>query len=138
MPILCMLRGLPASGKTTLALQMVREEGYRRVNRDDLRVMIDDGFYTHENEKLIKAARDCIIAAGLQAGYDVVVDDTNLKVSDESDLRYIALIERAEFRLIFMDTPLEECVLRDSVREHPIGEQVIRSMYDQYIVKDES
>ena len=32
----------------------------------------------------------------------------------------------------FFDTPLEECIARDSKRENPIGENVIRNTYNKY------
>lgn len=32
----------------------------------------------------------------------------------------------------FFDISLEECVKRDSKREHPIGEKVITGTYDKY------
>jgi len=36
-----------------------------------------------------------------------------------------------EFEEKFFDTPLEECIKRDASREKPVGEIVIRTMYNQ-------
>lgn len=41
MPKLLVLKGLPASGKSTYAKELVNK-GWKRVNKDDLRAMIDD------------------------------------------------------------------------------------------------
>ena len=59
---LIMTRGLPASGKSTWAKEQVIASGGRtkRVNKDDLRAMIDNSVWSKQNEKNILAVRDFI------------------------------------------------------------------------------
>lgn len=134
---LIVLTGLPASGKTTWALQQVAEKGWKRVNRDDLRFMIDGGSYSEEHEETIREARNALIVTLLKRGHTVVVDDTNLTfLSTHNEMR--ALTDECAATLAwksFQDVPLEECVRRDALRDKPVGEDVIRSLHDRYIVK---
>ena len=128
MSTVTILRGLPASGKTTFALDLVETQGYKRVNRDELRAMIDNGHYSPENELLIKAARNVIVRINLEIGNDVVVDDTNLYFDTVKDIYDIAISLGADVRVVDIDTPLEECIRRDAMREKPVGEEAIRML----------
>lgn len=130
MPTLIMTKGLPASGKTTWAKQQTA----KRVNKDDLRAMIDNGKWSKENEKLIILARDRLIALFVESGYDVIVDDTNLHPKHEQNLRLLADREGAEFDIKdFTDVPLETCLERDRKRPNYVGEKVIKDMYNQFL-----
>ncbi len=74
------MRGLPGSGKSTWAKQMVTENpnSYKRINRDELRMMLDNGYTSNGNEKFVKQVRDMLIVKALTDGKHVIVDDTNL------------------------------------------------------------
>lgn len=145
---LVILRGLPASGKSTWAKAWVSEDvtGRVRINRDDLRGMIHNGEYRgHSTELSIMRARDALIASFLRKGMDVVVDDTNLPSATVRGLMQIAagissLIE-VEIKDL-TDVPLETCLERDdergipdllSVQPDDVGERVIRGMYERYL-----
>jgi predicted kinase len=130
MPTLTMTKGLPASGKTTWA----RKQNAKRVNKDDLRAMIDNGKWSKANEKNILAARDNLVAQFLRSGYDVIVDDTNLAPKHEEDLRQAAELFGAEFEVKdFTDVSLSTCLKRDSERANSVGEKVIRDMYKTFL-----
>jgi predicted kinase len=43
----------------------------------------------------------------------------------------------ARLEMIDLDTPLEECIRRDALREKPVGEAVIRGMYERYLAPGE-
>ena len=47
-----MLKGLPASGKSTLA-KMLAESGYYRINKDDIRKMLFGDTYKKKHEKQV-------------------------------------------------------------------------------------
>ena len=49
-------RGLPASGKSTKAIEMVEtaKGKLKRVNRDLIREMLDNGRHSDANEKIVK------------------------------------------------------------------------------------
>ena len=125
--ILYMLRGLPGSGKTTHAKKMV-VLGVKRVNRDELRDMLDNGVFSVENESLVKRIQDYAVLQALWAGYDVVLDNCNHKPEDEAQWRQMADSQSITFVIIDMKTSLEECIRRDALREHPVGKAAIESM----------
>lgn len=128
---LLMLKGLPASGKSTYAKELVAQ-GWKRVNKDDLRSMIDDNKWSRENEKDIISSEMALCILALKQGYNVVVDDTNF--GHEDRWREVATKNNAEFQIKFFDVPISECIERDSKRgSRAVGGKVIQRMYDQYL-----
>lgn len=135
-----LMRGLPASGKSTYAKQLVDEAPnvYKRINRDDLRMMFDNGYTSNGNEKFIKKVRDILIVKALGEGKSVVVDDTNL--SERNFTRISQLVsdynkqhnQNVQVEVKEFDTPVNECIERDAQREKPVGEKVIRQMHRQF------
>lgn len=128
-------RGLPASGKSTWAkTQLAEHPGqFKRINKDDLRAMLDGGKWSKGNEKFVLAVRDRLILEALSAGYAVIVDDTNLHPRHETRIRELvkglATVEIQDFT----DVPLETCLERDRQRPNYVGEQIIHSMYRQFL-----
>lgn len=132
---LVICKGLPASGKTTFARKLVRDDpSYGRVNRDDLRGLIDDHQFSKGRENVIRTAELAIASALLDVGRSVVCDDTNLSPSavkmweDFAKQRHVQ-IEWSDFT----NVPLEECIRRDRERPNYVGEKVIRRMWRQYL-----
>lgn len=119
--ILLITKGLPASGKSTWAKQQVKEANgkLKRINKDDIRAMVEESKWTKEREKYTIAARDAMIRAALSMGKSVVIDDTNLVQKHEDTLRTIA----AEFNDVtvvvedsFLSVPFETCLERNRKR----------------------
>jgi len=135
--IIC--RGLPACGKTTRAKAWVAEDpaGRHRVNRDDLRRMLNSSVYSRETEDHIRKLRDQMIETLLRRGVSVISDDTNLPQRTARDLARIARKFGAEVGVWDMtDTPLDRCLERDFWREssgHSVGDDVIRGMHARFI-----
>lgn len=127
------LQGLPASGKSTYAKQLVETLGWKRINKDDLRAMVDNSKWSEKNEKLIVKLRNDLLLRFLQDGYSVVVDDTNFAQSHIDTIKEICAGELVECEVLFFDTPLYECIERDAKREKPVGKKVIIKMYNQYL-----
>jgi len=137
MPTLEMFMGLPASGKTTIAKARVLKypNSYKRVNKDDLREMLDGGHWSKGNEKFVLLVRDQIIREALNSGRHVICDDTNLHPKHEQQLRQIAKECDARFHInkVFLDVPVEECIKRDLKRQRSVGSDVIMGMYNQFL-----
>jgi predicted kinase len=134
--VLTITKGLPGSGKTTWAMQrVVAGDGeVKRVNKDELRAMIDGGRWSPANERLVVEIRNLIVRSALRAGCSVIVDDTNLAPQHERALRAIAAKAGVDFAIEdFTDVPLEECIRRDRVRAKRVGEDVIRRMWRDYL-----
>lgn len=132
------MRGLPASGKTTHAKKLQENHpNIKRVSKDDLRAMLQLGKYTPESEELILTIRNKIIELAIRHQHDIIVDDTNLNPVHITELTKLAEKLFADIDIIDMDTPVEECVRRDQHRYARVGAQVIFNMYEKYINKEE-
>jgi predicted kinase len=132
-----LLKGLPASGKSTWAKQKLAENpgGIKRVNKDELRATLDGGHWSRGNEQFVLRLRDHLILEALKEGKHVIVDDTNLHARHETRIRQIIREagEEARVEVVFFDVPLEECIRRDLARPHSVGERVIKKMYNEFL-----
>lgn len=133
-------RGLPASGKSTWARQLIDKEPakWKRINKDDLRSMLDAGKWSKLNETFVLKIRDELILRALLEGYNVIVDDTNLHPKHLERMHQIAneklLTGTVEVEVKdFTDVSLDECIKRDRKRENYVGEKVIKQMYNQFL-----
>lgn len=129
MPKLTMMRGLPASGKSTKAQELISGDTFR-VNRDLLRTMLHFDNWTGKNEKVVIDAQLHLAVTLLLNGKSVVVDDTNLNPKNE--MRWAAVAQHcgAEFEVIDMMEGLTvaDCLLRNAKREKKVPDHVIRNM----------
>ena len=132
--------GLPASGKSTWAKAKVDKSpnGIKRVNKDELRAMLDNSYFSKGNEKFVLNIQDQIIKASLEVGKHVIVDNTHLAPKHEARIRELikglAVLEIVDFRHV----DLETCIKRDLQRFNSVGEKVIRDMYNQFIAPPRS
>jgi predicted kinase len=131
------MKGLPASGKSTFAKELIKKDHtYKRVNRVDLRSMIDAGQWSTENEKFIRRVRNVLIRTALQRGFNVVLDDTNLRsdiFTEVCDLVEALNITATVYEKYF-DTPADVCIERDKARTvGHVGEKVILDNYTRYV-----
>lgn len=136
MPKIILTRGIPGSGKSTWAKKWVEEDPTHRVrwNNDDFRRML--GLYwVPERENLVSIVMSDFIYYAMTLGYDIVIDNMNLnkKYWDFIQDQINSLNKRytLEFK-DFFDVSLEECIERDSKREHTIGGKVITETYNKY------
>lgn len=129
--------GLPGSGKDFWYKQIMEKENpgiYKRINKDDLRTLLDLGKWSNENEKFIIKARDNLIELALQDGWSVICTDTNLAEKHQIALSDLAKKHGVEFMIQdFRNIPLDECIKRDQKRSNYVGEKVIRQMYNQFL-----
>jgi predicted kinase len=135
-----MSRGLPSSGKTTWAKEMVTNNPntYKRINNDDLRKMLDNNHYSKDTEKFIKKAVDALVLLALEEGKHVILDNTHL--TDKSINRIKELVKgKAEVVIEdkFLQVPLETCIKNDLKRLESVGKDVIVDMYNKHVKKNE-
>lgn len=134
--VLC--RGIQGSGKTTWAKQLVLEDPEHRVrfNNDDIRNMLGK-YWVTSREHLVSDIKKDFMVSAMEFGYDIVVDNMNFNPKEieyyenlvDSTLGYMNCYS-LEYKDFFI--PLEVCIERDSKRENPIGEEVIRKTYERY------
>lgn len=131
---LTILRGLPASGKSTKAEELLRASGNAvRLNKDLLRTMLHCDKWSGTNEKRTRDAARALARHLLSDGLTVVIDDTNLNPGTLQGWRDIGeAFINATVEVIDVNTPLEECLRRDRAREKRVGDHVIIGMAMQY------
>ncbi|MEM9823925.1 MAG: AAA family ATPase [Bacteroidota bacterium] len=134
------LRGLPASGKSTFARKLVKDNPgmYKRLNRDDMREMLDGYRFSKSNEKFVKRMRDWLILESLRDGKHVIVDDTNLSSKHLNRITQLAeqyrkqTGEEVKVEVKEFEISLEEAIARDAQRQRPVGAAQIRKLYHQF------
>jgi predicted kinase len=133
-----LVKGIPGSGKSTWAKEFVKDSKgkFKRVNKDDIRAMVDLGKYSKGREAFVLNVRDAIIRETLNLGVSIIVDDTNLHESHEITIRAIAAeYENVEVEIndSFLEVPVAECIRRDKLRSGKVkvGHMVILRMAKQ-------
>lgn len=135
MPKIIMLRGLPASGKSTWAKEKTKSGNYMIVSKDIIREQL--GGYTPKREKDVIKIRNQQIKMGIELGKNVIVDDTNLNPIHEKAIRQIAKDLGVAMKIndSFMEITPEECIERDLHRgDKAVGARVIWEMYSKWCV----
>ena len=113
-----MLRGIPASGKSTLASSLVNvSKNHVRVNLDSLRLMMHpEKEWNGKDESITQHTEKQIARALLEKGKNVIVDDTNLTQKHIDRWQGIAYQQDATFKAHTVYTPLQECLNRNEER----------------------
>lgn len=142
---LTILRGLPSSGKSTLARIFVERDGMIRVSRDDLRGMFWNHTFSRAKEDLLVVEMQLLLRSLLNSGYDVVLDNIHL------DPKHIELAiechplhaldgtegllkDPKHFEIVDLLLDVEDCVVRNKDRGEPRGvtEKVIRGLAEKW------
>lgn len=134
-------RGIQGSGKTTWALNWVKEDPEHRVryNNDDIRNMCGK-YWVPSREKLIADVKKSFLLSIMDMGYDCVIDNMNLNPHEVESIKDFvkrnneSYLFNYEYRVETIDfkTPLQECIERDSKRPHPVGAEIITQTYNKY------
>ncbi len=139
------LTGLSGSGKSTFARQFCAENSnYIRISRDDLRravlpVSLPEYWQTWPDpaknriENLVNDNQKAMIVNGLARGWNLLIDNTNLKLSYINEFRKLLSehTDAIEISYQLMNTPVDECIRRDRQRDDLVGEAVIRKQVEQ-------
>ena len=132
--------GLPGSGKTTAALALINsEDNWLRLNKDSIRDMLGFSVWNTQTESIVNSLQTTLLNKYMKEGYNIIIDNCHLSSSSKDNiLKSIAVYNGlnydydVEFQS-FLEVPVEECIIRDSLRTRTVGKQVILSMYDKYI-----
>ena len=138
-------RGVPASGKTTWALQYIKNNPqYVNVNRDDLRASM---FPTHYNrdtykpsksrESAVTKAQLDITTAAIDSGKSVIVSDTNINPNSVANWQgqvdwYRQLGYDVDLEIKNFDCDLDVALERNALRDGGVPPSVVYRMYREY------
>jgi predicted kinase len=131
MPLLIATVGLQGAGKTFWAMQQIKRAPFGkfgRSNRDQLRIMSHGGWTGDSDaEDQITLAQDLLVAGYINAGIDVIADDTNMRGPKDVDRWVrIALENGADLRIVdFLDISFETCVKQNRLRVDRVPSSVI-------------
>lgn len=125
---LIIMVGLPGSGKSTYATKYTTKDRTTLVSTDEIRRELYGNPETQGNAQEVFNEAYRRIEIALRAGDTVVFDATNLKARNRRYLinkyRPIADTIIAEY----INTPIDECIMRDELRSRTVGYEVIQRM----------
>lgn len=139
MKIIYMLSGPPGSGKSFYAKQNTQgKRGTCIVSRDNIRLLSledDDDYFAKEDKVFNKWISVINQLINDDVITEIYLDATHL--NDASRFKTLSQLELAkvdEIILVIMDTPLETCLKRNSVRmgRRFVPENVIKKMYKSF------
>lgn len=131
--------GVPASGKTTFANEMVQKFGFRDINRDFIRFnLVKPGStwatykFTKANEKAVDEIHGKMIMESWQNEENIIISDTNLNkgrrralIGRLQDLGYDVEVKPFEISR-------KEAIKRDNLRANGVGQDVIYKMMQNW------
>lgn len=133
------MRGLPASGKSTRAKELLLEMGSGvRINKDLIRTMLHFDKFNGINESRTHEVAKLLAHHFLTSGVNVIIDDTNLNPRVYQEWRELGKSCEAKIQDEYMQVGVEECIMRDITREKKVGFTVIVNMALQYGIMDKS
>lgn len=153
---LYIFRGLPASGKSTIAQKMV-DKSYGsivRIERDMLRdQLFNNRFYTLKQsgwdisqeefdlylsvrENTITQVQYSMVSTALNTNKSVIISDTNLPAKVVKGWITVANKHNVAYEIVnFDDVDIDTLIKRDAARPNAVGEEVIRRMAKDHLVK---
>jgi len=131
MPIMCILIGPPASGKTTFRKQLMDSgnptDGFwAYVNADELRYKNPELHERYVQQYMFDYA-EAVLADGI---WNIIIDNTN--TNPRTVQRWKNLAEKYNYTVVkhdFWHVDFETCVQRDAKRTHSVGASVIEKMF---------
>lgn len=127
-----LLIGVPGSGKSTYAAQLVKSEPkFVKVSRDEFRHMFRNEWYPGEEiEALVSSAHDAAIKSALKQGYSVVVDNTHCNLKGlKQTIRQYGKDARIVLKFIGSELSMKQIKEQNLQRDKVVPGAVIDKMH---------
>ena len=125
--ILYILCGIPASGKSTLSKQLVKQYNAKLHCFDKLPKAHHPKYY-----KEVRKQMHLDIANDLRNGLDIVCDDLHTEKQWREDILTVTKDVDCKKIIIVMTTPLEECLRRNVNREARLPDFVLYDLNEKF------
>lgn len=126
---LILLVGIPGSGKTTLAKKLV-EKGFQRLCADDIREELYGDAAVQGDAAEVFGIFFKRLEQGLQAGKNIVVDNTNMNRKHRQPiLQRAKAAGYTDIQLWCLDVPLDVCLARNKARQRLVPEDIVANMF---------
>lgn len=124
-PVLLVLVGLPASGKST----WLRTNGIPAISSDQLRALLADDITDQTINRHVFLHVRALVRTRLRLLRPVTaIDATSVAIQGRAAYIRIARAHGARVEAVYFDTPLDECLRRNTSRERCVPEAAIRKM----------
>lgn len=129
-PILFMMCGLPASGKSTEAAMIAEQADAIVLSSDAIRAELYGDENIQGDPRKVFALLNQRVVENLKAGHNVVYDATNLNAKKRMGLLRFLKTAGCVFssQCVLVLCPYEQCLKRDAARERHVGEEVLHRM----------
>ena len=131
-PVIAMLCGLPASGKSTYANELAKNMNATVLSSDALRLeMFGDETDQDHNQQVFQELHKRV-KEHLRAGKNVIYDSTN--ISSKRRRSFLEELKKIDCfkECIIIATPYEQCLENNKNRERKVPEWVIERMYRKW------
>lgn len=124
---LLVLIGIPASGKSTFAMDLLKkEDNWFRVSRDDIRMTMFGTEFNPHIEGFVSKIQNMLILKALKSDHNVVIDNCNVRESYRNDLYNLAKLDgNVMYEEMIFKTSLQECLERNKQRSRKVPEEAI-------------
>lgn len=133
------LRGCSGSGKSTLREQWLSKQHYGIISRDELRSALFAHYgnkHDNKQENIITNISLDLLQQYIKAGFDIIIDNTNLKAKDVRP--YLEIIEyynKLNSNIVIKyvdltDIPLKRLKEQNGNKENPIPDEVIERHFE--------
>ena len=129
MPKFIMLVGLPASGKSTLAQNIAKEQNANIHSSDEIRKELSGDINNQDINKLVFKTLHKRIKEDLQNGKNCIYDATN--ISYKRRMAFLQELNKIPCKKIcvLVATTYKDCLDRNAQRDRKVPEGVIKRMY---------
>ena len=134
---LIMLKGLPASGKTTWAMKQLEQGNFFRISLKDIEQTMTEKNSKKKISNALRIRNDLLENILKNKLGNVILDDYNLSLISQRAIEKMCSKHGYDFEVkSFLDVPINECIKRDLKRKNSVGSKRIQKLYNQYLALD--